>query len=55
MSLKKYKTKSDLLDDELKDALKAELPENVPYVFMSSHTGVGLVELKDMIWKSLNK
>ena len=48
-------SKSDLLDDELKDALKAELPENVPYVFMSSHTGVGLVELKDMIWKSLNK
>ncbi len=48
-------SKSDLLDDELKDALKAELPENVPFVFMSSHTGVGLVELKDMIWKSLNK
>lgn len=48
-------SKSDLLDDELKDALKAELPEHVPYVFMSSHTGVGLVELKDMIWKSLNK
>ncbi len=48
-------SKSDLLDDELKEALKAELPEKVPYVFMSSHTGVGLVELKDMIWKSLNK
>lgn len=48
-------SKSDLLDDELKEALKAELPKNVPYVFMSSHTGVGLVELKDMIWKSLNK
>jgi GTP-binding protein len=48
-------SKSDLLDDELKDALKAELPENVPYVFMSSHTGIGLVELKDMIWRSLNK
>lgn len=48
-------SKSDLLDDELKEALKAELPENVPFVFMSSHTGVGLVELKDLIWKSLNK
>jgi GTP-binding protein len=48
-------SKSDLLDDELKEALKSELPENVPYVFMSSHTGVGLVELKDMIWRSLNK
>jgi GTP-binding protein len=48
-------SKSDLLDDELKEALKAELPDNVPFVFMSSHTGVGLVELKDMIWRSLNK
>lgn len=48
-------SKSDLLDDELKEALKAELPENVPFVFISSHTGVGLVELKDLIWKSLNK
>ncbi len=48
-------SKSDLLDNELKEALKAELPENVPYVFISSHTGVGLVELKDMIWKTLNK
>jgi GTP-binding protein len=47
-------SKSDLLDDELKDALKSELPINVPYVFISAHTGVGLVELKDMIWKALN-
>ncbi len=47
-------SKSDLLDDELKDALKSELPVHVPYVFISSHTGVGLVELKDMIWKALN-
>jgi GTP-binding protein len=43
------------LDDELKEALKAELPENVPYVFFSSHNGTGLVELKDMLWRALNK
>jgi GTP-binding protein len=48
-------SKSDLLDDELKEALKSELPPNVPYVFFSSHNGTGLVELKDMLWKALNK
>ncbi len=47
-------SKSDLLDDELKDALKVELPEGIPYVFISSHTGAGLVELKDMLWRALN-
>jgi GTP-binding protein len=47
-------SKSDLLDDELKDALKTELPEGIPYVFISSHTGAGLVELKDMLWRALN-
>ncbi len=47
-------SKSDLLDDELKEALKSELPQKVPYVFISSHTGVGLVELKDMLWRALN-
>ena len=48
-------SKSDLLDDELKEALKSELPPNVPYVFFSSHNGTGLVELKDMLWRALNK
>jgi GTP-binding protein len=48
-------TKSDLADDELKEEIKRELPENVPYVFVSSFTGEGLNELKDLLWHTLNK
>jgi GTP-binding protein len=46
-------TKSDLLDKELTDEIKKELPD-VPSVFISSITRKGLAELKDMIWKELN-
>lgn len=47
-------TKSDLLDEELEAQMKEELPEGVPYVFISSVVQKGLQELKDMIWKSLD-
>jgi GTP-binding protein len=47
-------SKSDMLDDELKTALKKEVPENIPYVFISSITNQGLMELKDLIWKELH-
>lgn len=46
-------SKSDLLDEELIDQMKAELPD-VPYVFISSVTGFGIQELKDKIWQYLN-
>jgi GTP-binding protein len=46
-------SKSDLLDDELKEAIAAELPD-VPFTFLSSITGEGVVELKDLLWKELN-
>ncbi|MEQ9306191.1 MAG: GTPase ObgE [Marinoscillum sp.] len=42
-------TKSDLLDEELMEEMKAELPD-IPYVFISSVTGLGVQELKDAIW-----
>ena len=45
-------TKSDMLDDELKEAIKKELPD-VPYVFISSVAQQGLLELKDLIWARL--
>ncbi|MEO7292886.1 MAG: GTPase ObgE, partial [Ginsengibacter sp.] len=47
-------SKSDMLDNELKDAIEKELPENVPHIFISSVAQKGLVELKDMLWKALN-
>jgi GTP-binding protein len=46
-------SKSDLLDDELKMALKKGLPR-ITHLFISSHTGEGLQQLKDIIWKKLN-
>jgi GTPase len=46
-------TKSDLLDEELKAEIQGNLPD-LPYVFISSITGDGIKELKDMLWKLLN-
>lgn len=46
-------SKSDLLDDELKGEMKADLPD-LPYVFISSVAQKGLLELKDLLWKSIN-
>jgi len=47
-------SKSDLLDDELKEAVEKELPEKVPHIFISSMTNKGIMELKDMLWNALN-
>lgn len=47
-------TKSDLLDDELKTMLEPDLPGKVETTFISSITGQGITELKDLIWKILN-
>lgn len=47
-------SKSDMLDEELKAAIEKDLPAKVPHVFISSVTGKGLPELKDLLWKTLN-
>lgn len=47
-------TKCDLLDEELIEMLRETLPEDLPVVFISSVTGFGLDELKDVLWKELN-
>jgi GTP-binding protein len=48
-------SKTDMLDDELKEAIAKELPENVKHIFISSVTNKGLQELKDLLWKALNR
>ncbi len=48
-------SKSDMLDDELRQAIAKELPASIPHVFISSMTQQGLVELKDLLWKVLNE
>ncbi len=48
-------SKSDMLDDELKEAISKELPANIPHIFISSVTNKGLTALKDLLWETLNK
>jgi GTP-binding protein len=48
-------SKNDLLDEELTRAIVKELPKKIPHIFISSVTGQGLVELKDLLWKVLNE
>jgi GTP-binding protein len=50
-------SKSDMLDEELKGELKAELDEklNTPYIFISAVAQQGLTQLKDKLWEMLNK
>jgi GTP-binding protein len=45
-------SKSDLLDEELMNETRKDLPD-VQRVFISSITGLGLTTLKDMLWKVL--
>ncbi len=47
-------TKSDMLDEELIEEIKQDLPD-IPYVFISSVAQKGLTELKDMLWKAINE
>jgi GTP-binding protein len=44
-----------MLDEELMGEIAPTLPEGVPHVFISSVTGLGIAELKDMLWTELNK
>lgn len=47
-------TKADMLDDELKAAIRKEMPKSIPFIFISSLANQGLTELKDLIWKNLH-
>ena len=48
-------SKSDMLDEELKNEIKKDLPKNIPSLFISSIEQKGIIELKDLIWKKLNE
>lgn len=47
-------TKSDLIDEELMSMLEENLPD-IPHVFISGVSGLGLTALKDLLWLELNK
>lgn len=46
-------TKCDMLDDELIEEIRKTLPEGIPHVFISSVTGQGITELKDVLWRAI--
>ena len=48
-------TKCDMLDEELIEEMKTELPEGVPAVFISSVAGLNVQRLKDMLWQALQE
>ncbi len=45
-------SKSDMLDDELVQEIKKDLPD-IPHLFISSVAQKGIQELKDLIWIQL--
>jgi GTP-binding protein len=47
-------TKSDMLDDELKEEISKELPHGIETVFISSVAQQGITELKDLLWKYIS-
>ena len=47
-------TKSDLLDEELMEMLREDLPDDLPVIFISAVSGHHITELKDMLWTELN-
>ena len=48
-------TKTDLIDDKQKARIQKKLPSDIPHVFISSVTQLGLNELKEELWKALNR
>ncbi|RZA02779.1 MAG: GTPase ObgE [Sphingobacteriaceae bacterium] len=48
-------TKADMLDDELIEEMKQQVPADIPYVFISSVAQKNITELKDMLWAEINK
>jgi len=47
-------TKSDMLDDELMQAIRNENAD-LDFIFISSHTGYNIQQLKDELWKTINQ
>ena len=47
-------SKCDIVDDELIEMQKQNIPDDVPVVFISAVSGKGLEELKDVLWENLH-
>ena len=47
-------TKCDIIDSDAERRIKRTLPKDIPCVLISSISGEGIPELKDMLWEALN-
>lgn len=47
-------TKCDMLDEQMIEEMRAELPTDCQSIFISSVAGIGITELKDLLWKEIN-
>lgn len=48
-------TKCDMLDDELIEEMRAQLPDGIRTVFISSVSGLNIQRIKDMLWDILHE
>jgi len=48
-------TKCDLIDSDIQKEIEPSLPKDLPHVFISSAAGVGLKELKELLWNALQQ
>ena len=48
-------TKSDMLDEELTEEMKKDLPTHLPTLFISAVAQKNITELKDLLWKAINE
>jgi GTP-binding protein len=48
-------TKADMLDEELQQQMLEELPADFSVHFISSITGQGIEQLKNILWNVLNR
>ncbi|MFM7105880.1 MAG: GTPase ObgE, partial [Flavobacteriales bacterium] len=47
-------TKSDMLDAQMMEEMKAHIPADIDYLFISSVTGYNIDNLKDRVWSQIN-
>ncbi|RYZ51071.1 MAG: GTPase ObgE [Sphingobacteriales bacterium] len=47
-------SKSDMLDEELRNEISKTLPKEIPHIFISSVSNMGIEKLKDMLWEALS-
>ncbi len=47
-------SKADMLDEELMIEMKDDIPEGLPYVFISAVSQYNLTRLKDLLWQEIN-